>query len=586
MQSPFSIIPLSLLGTVSLLAACERDQRAAGGEQAGGDNGARAAQADSGFRSAIADSTDWPSYGRDYTNRRFSPLAQISPANVGQLRLAWRYKTGIPHSFEASPVVIDGTMYVSTPLNHVVALDAATGAKKWEYAHQLSTTVHCCGAVNRGVAVYGGRVYMGTLDAKLVALDARSGKKVWEQQIADNTKGYALNGAVIAVDGKVIVGTSGGEYGIRGFVEARDAESGDQVWRWYTIPSPEEGGWWGKWRETDPFGVKLNRNIAREKADSAKHADAWQRGGGGVWQAPAIDLERGLVIFTVGNPSPDLDGSVRPGDNLYTNSIVALDFRTGRLKWHFQQIPHDVWDLDPASPVVLAEAADSAGKTVPAVAQAGKTGWVDMMHRDDGRPLRRSQAFVPQQNMFAWPTPKGTRMLPGANGGSEWSPAAFSPETGYLYVLGLHQPMNYKVKQEPFRPPALWLGGAFVGTGEPQYGIFSAVDLKSGKIAWQKRVKDPMIGGAVVTAGGVVFTGTKDRQFLAFDAKSGKQLWSYQANGGVNGPPVSYAVNGQQYVAVPAGGNYQINAPRSDELLAFALPSTSGRAAGAAGGGR
>jgi alcohol dehydrogenase (cytochrome c) len=188
--------------------------------------------------------------------------------------------------------------------------------------------------------------------------------------------------------------------------------------------------------------------------------------------------------------------------------------------------------------------------------------------------------------MFALPTPKGTRMLPGANGGSEWSPAAFSPETGYLYVLGLHQPMNYKVKQEPFRPPALWLGGAFVGTGEPQYGLFSAVDLKSGKIAWQKRMKDPMIGGAVVTAGGIVFTGTKDRQFLAFDAKSGKQLWSYQANGGVNGPPISYAVNGQQYVAVPAGGNYQINAPRSDELLAFALPSTSKRAAGAAGGGR
>ena len=586
MQFPHSIVPLSLLAAY-LLAACGRDQsEAAGGERAGGEGGARAAQADSVFRSAIADSADWPSYGRDYSNRRFSPLAQISAANVGQLRLAWRYKTGIPHSFEASPVVIDGTMYVSTPLNHVVALDAATGAKKWEYAHEFSTTVHCCGPVNRGVAVYGGRVYMGTLDAKLVALDAQSGKAVWEKQIADNTKGYALNGPVIAVDGKVIVGTSGGEYGIRGFIEARDAESGDQVWRWYTIPSPEEGGWWGKWRETDPFGVKLNRNIAREKGDSAKHADAWQRGGGGVWQAPAIDLERSLVIFTVGNPSPDLDGSVRPGDNLYTNSIVALDFRTGRLKWHFQQIPHDVWDLDPASPVVLAEAVDSSGQTVPAVAQAGKTGWVDMMRRDDGRSLRRSQAFVPQQNMFALPTPKGTRMLPGANGGSEWSPAAFSPETGYLYVLGLHQPMNYKVKQEPFRPPALWLGGAFVGTGEPQYGLFSAVDLKSGKVAWQKRVKDPMIGGAVVTGGGVVFTGTKDRQFLAFDAKSGKQLWSYQANGGVNGPPVSYAVNGQQYVAVPAGGNYQINAPRSDELLAFALPSTSGRATGAAGGGR
>ncbi|HEY9014037.1 MAG TPA: PQQ-binding-like beta-propeller repeat protein, partial [Gemmatimonadales bacterium] len=262
---------MSLCGI--LLAACKGGSA---GERAGGD-------ADKVLRRAMADSTDWPSYGRDYTNQRFSPLSQITPTNAPQLKLAWRYKTGIPNSFEASPVVIDGTMYVSTPLNHVVALDAATGAKKWEYGHQYQTssTVHCCGAVNRGVAVYGGRVYMGTLDARLVALDARTGEKVWEQQIADNTKGYAVNGPIIAVDGKVLVGTSGGEYGIRGFIEARDAKDGKQVWRWYTIPSPEDGGWWGKWRETDPFGVRLNRNISREKADSAKHADAWQRGGGG-----------------------------------------------------------------------------------------------------------------------------------------------------------------------------------------------------------------------------------------------------------------------------------------------------------------
>ncbi len=572
------LTPLSLCGII--LTACgggDGNRTASGGESEGG------AEADSALLGAMADSTDWPSYGRDYSNRRFSPLTQISPANATQLKLAWRYKTGIPHSFEASPVVIDGTMYVSTPLNHVIALDAATGAKKWEYAHKFSTTVHCCGPVNRGVAVYDGRVYMGTLDAKLVALNAESGEQVWEQQIADNSKGYSLNGPAIAVDGKVIVGVSGGEYGIRGFIEARDAEIGSLVWRWYTSPRPDEGGWWGNWRETDPFGVKLNRNVAREKADSAKYADAWQRGGGGVWQAPAIDRERGLVVFTTGNPSPDLDGSIRPGDNLYTNSIVALDYRTGKLRWFYQQIPHDVWDLDAASPVVLIETADSAGRPVAAVAQAGKTGWVDMMYRENGRPLRRSQAFVPQANMFALPTAKGTRMLPGANGGSEWSPPAFSPETGYLYVLGMHQPMNYKVKSEPFRPPAMWLGGAFVSTGEPQYGLFSAVDLKTGKIAWQNRVKDPMIGGAVVTAGGVVFTGTKDKQFLAFDAKSGKQLWRFQANGGVNGPPVTYAVGGRQYVAVPAGGNFQINAPRSDELLAFALPGPSERAAGGSG---
>jgi alcohol dehydrogenase (cytochrome c) len=323
----------------------------------------------------------------------------------------------------------------------------------------------------------------------------------------------------------------------------------------------------------------LHRDIAQEKAESAKTADAWQRGGGSVWQAPAIDTALGLVIFNVGNPSPDLNGSVRPGDNLYTNAIVAIGLEDGKHRWHFQTIPHDVWDLDAASPVVLVDVpGPDGGAAVPAVAHAGKTGWVYVLDRKSGKPIRRSEAFVPQDNMFAQPTRKGVRMLPGANGGSEWSPTAFSPETGYLYVLALHQPMLYKVRDEPFTPPAMWLGGAFVGTGEPQYGLFVAVDLGTGKVVWQKKVKDPMIGGAVATAGGVVFTGTPDRQVLAFDAKSGKQLWSHRAEGGVNAPPITYAVGGRQFVAVAAGGNYQINAPRSDDLLAFALPQGQGQA--------
>jgi len=584
------LIALSVCCTAAVALGC-KGERAGEGDStraaasrggAGAMESGDVARADSAVRRAIADSTAWPSYGRDYTNRRFSPLAQITPANASGLKLAWTYKTGIPHVFETSPVVVNGTMYISTPLNHVVALDARTGRKKWEYAHQLGTTVHCCGPNNRGVAVYGGRVYMGTLDAKLVALDTADGDKAWEVQVADNRQGYALNGPPVAADGKVIIGISGAEYGIRGFVTAYDAGSGRQVWRFYTIPSPEEGGWWGTWSQADPFGTSVNRNIARERADSAKYANAWQTGGGSVWQAPAIDLERGLVIFTVGNPSPDLDGSVRPGDNLYTNSIVAVDLKTGKHRWHLQTIPHDVWDLDAASPVVLADVRGQDGQTVPAVAHAGKTGWVYVVDRATGKPIRRSDAFVPQANMFVQPTREGKRMLPGANGGSEWSPAAYSPQTGYLYVLGLHQPMLYKARSQERQPPALWLGGAFVGTGEPQYGLFSAVDLNTGKVVWQKRVKDPMIGGALATAGGVVFTGTKDKQVLALDAKSGRQLWSYTARGGVNAPPVSYAIDGTQYVAVAAGGNYQINAPRSDELLVFSV-GASGQGAGSTG---
>jgi alcohol dehydrogenase (cytochrome c) len=573
-------VPLILL---ALASACERGRDAArevgqaGGREA---NGERAAAAERALVAAMADSDSWASYGRDQTNQRFSPLNRITTRTVGQLKLAWKYHTGILNSFEASPVVVNGTMYVSTPLNHVVALDAATGRKKWEYAHQYDgVTVHCCGPVNRGVALYGDRVYMGTLDAQLVALDAATGKQVWKTRVADNSKAYAVNGPIVAVDGKVLAGTSGAEYGIRGYLAAYDAGSGEEVWRWYTIPSPADGGWWGGWREADAFGVSLNRDIAREKRDSAKHADSWQRGGGSVWQAPAVDRELGLVIFTVGNPSPDLDGSVRPGDNLYTNSIVALDYRTGKMKWYYQQVPHDVWDLDTASPVMLVEVADSAGTRVKAVAQAGKHGWVDILDRRTGKPLRRTRNYVPQENMYAPPTEKGVRMLPGANGGSEWSAHAYHPETGYMYVLAMHQPMLYKVRSESFKPPAMWLGGAFVSTGEPQYGLLVAVDLNSGTIAWQKRVADPMIGGALATAGGVVFTGTKDRQFLAYDAKTGEQLWRYRTTGGVNAPPITYAVNGRQYVAVAAGGNYQINAPRADEVLAFSLEGGAGQSA-------
>jgi PQQ-dependent dehydrogenase (methanol/ethanol family) len=544
------------------------------------------AQADSAMARALSDSANWPSYGRDYTNQRYSPLTQLSPANVSGLTLAWKYNTGIPRAFEASPLVVDGTLYISTALNHVIALDAATGQKKWEYAPQLGTTVHCCGPVNRGVALYGGRVYMGQLDGKLVALDASTGAKTWEAQVGLPAEGYTLNGAVVAVDGKVIAGVSGGEYGIRGHVTAYDAATGQQVWRFYTIPSPEEGGWWGTWSTTDPFGTRVHRDRALERGDSAKYPDAWKTGGAGMWQAVAVDRDLGLVVFAVGNPSPDLDGSQRPGDNLYSNSIVAIDLKTGKYKWHVQEIPHDVWDLDATSPAVLFDTKDASGQTVKAVGQAGKTGCVYVLDRATGKPIRRSDAFVPQANMFAEPTPGGTRMLPGANGGSEWSPSAYSPQTGYMYVLGLHQPMMYIVEAgDTLHKPAMWLGGAFVGSGEPQYGLFSAVDVNTGKVAWQKRVADPMIGGALATAGGLVFTGTADKQFLAFDAKSGAQLWSYKATGGVNAPPISFAVNGKQYVAVAAGGNFQINSPRSDEVLVFALSGSGTPGAAASTGG-
>lgn len=535
--------------------------------------------ADRALRAAMADSSSWPSYGRDYTNQRYVRLTQITAANVASLRLAWKYKTGVPHVFQTSPVVVDGTMYISTPLNHVIALDARTGAKRWEYVHQLGITVFCCGPGNRGVAVYGGRVFMGTLDARLVALDARDGRKLWDVKVADADSAFSLTGTPVVVEGRVIVGTSGAEYGRRCFVSAYDAGTGRELWRFYNVPTPAEGGWWGKWVERDAFGTSLRRDIAREKSDSAKYADAWRTGGGSTWQAPAVDTALGLVIYVTGNPGPDLDGRVRPGDNLYTDSIIALDYRTGQLKWYFQTLPHDRWDYDASSPAVLLEVKDSTGRIVSAVAEAGKTGWVYFVDRATGAPIRRSVNFVPQKNLFAEPTLAGTRMLPGANGGSEWSPTAYSPQTNYLYVMGMNQPMVFRLRPEPLKPPAFWRAGTWVTVGAPSehYSLFSAIDVNTGRIAWQTKLVKPTIGGVVATSGGVVFTGTADKHFLAFDARTGRELWRYDANAGVNAPPVSYALDGRQYVAVAAGGSFQINSPRGDELLVFALPSASSR---------
>ena len=525
------------------------------------------------MQEAMADPASWPSYGRDYSNQRFSPLTQITRSTVKQLALAWHFKTGVVKAFETSPVVADGTMYITTALNHVIALDAATGTKKWEWVAGLGTTIICCGPVNRGVAVYGGRVYVGTLDARLVALDAASGGQLWEAQVADNTRGYSITMAPLAVNGKIITGVSGAEYGIRGFVSAYDAESGKLIWRWYSIPSPDDGGWWGSWRTTDPFGTSLNRDVGRERADSAKYADAWKHGGGSVWQTPAVDLARDLVVLTVNNPSPDVDGVVRPGDNLYTDCIVALHLSTGKLAWFFQQVPHDRWDYDPISPPILVDVRDPTGRLVPAVAEAGKTGWVYVLDRLTGAPIRRSDAFVPQRGIFSLPTRRGTLIAPGGNGGSEWSPAAVNPTLGLMYVLGLNEPDVYKLRPERLKNGASWLAGVWLSAlGKKASGTFSAIDLNTGRIAWQQKMEKRMVGGALATAGGVVFVGSAEKQFYAFDAQHGDTLWHYLAPAGVNAPPVSFAIKGRQYIAVASGGVLQINAPRGDELLVFALP--------------
>ncbi len=518
---------------------------------------------------AAGDGNNFLHTNGDYNQTRYYPASQINAGNVGKLRPAWIFQTDVMESFETTPLIVNGIMYLTTSFNHVYALDAATGKQIWHYKHKLGAiTTYCCGPNNRGVAAYGDKLYMGTLDAKLVALDARTGKLLWEQQIADPELGYSETMAPTAVNGKILIGTNGGEYGVRGFVKAYDSESGKLLWTFHTIPENSVG----VWATHDATGRDMLRDIAAEKAALKKLGDPYKTLGGGVWQNPAVDLATNRIYFMAGNPSPDLDGSIRPGDNLYTNSLISVDLDTGKYVCHFQYIAHDVWDLDAVSPPVLVDVKDKDGKMVPGVLHAGKTGHIYIHDRKDCSLIRFSESMVPQENMWVLPTKDGKRMLPGANGGVEWSPMATDPNLGLAYAINLHQPMTYHVESSPYPGGKLWLGGAFkVIASEQQWGNVTAVDYNTGKIKWKVKTQQPMIGGILATAGGVVFTGEGNGYFKAYDSATGNLLWTFQAGAGVNAPPVSYTVGGTQYVAVAAGGNVQLNYKRGNSVIAFTL---------------
>jgi PQQ-dependent dehydrogenase (methanol/ethanol family) len=505
----------------------------------------------------------------DYGQLRFFPNRQINTGNVRHLHPAWIFQTEVKDTMETTPIIVNGVMFVTTAFDHVYALDARTGAEIWHYKQKLGPiTTFCCGPNNRGVAVYGDMVYLATLDSKLVALDAKTGKPLWETQIADPELGYSETMAPTVVKGKVLIGTNGGEYGIRGFVRAYDAKTGKLVWNFNTIPENSVG----VWATNDATGRDMHRDIAAEKAALAKNGDPYKTLGGGVWQNPAVDRDTDRIYFVVGNPSPDLDGAARPGDNLYTDSLVSVELETGKYVCHFQYIAHDVWDLDAVSPTVLVWAKDKEGKMIPAVMHAGKSGHVYVHDRKDCSLIRFSEAMVPQENMWVLPTPEGARMLPGANGGVEWSPMAVDPGLGLTYALNLHQPMTYHVQSNAYPSGKLWLGGAFkVIPAEEQWGNLTAVDYNTGKIRWQAKTQQPMIGGALATAGGLVFAGEGNGLFKAYDADTGAVLWTFQAGAGVNAPPSSYSVDGKQYIVVAAGGNTQIDYKRGNNIIAFTL---------------
>jgi PQQ-dependent dehydrogenase (methanol/ethanol family) len=519
------------------------------------------------------DKSNWLQTNGGWSNARYAAGDQIHAKNVAKLRPAFIVQTEIKESMETAPVVVNGVMYITTSYNHIYAVDAATGKQFWHYKHKMGpVTTYCCGPNNRGIAIYRDMVYMGTLDAKLIGLDAKTGKLLWEKQIADPELGYSETMAPVAADGKILIGTNGGEYGVRGFVKAFDARNGELLWTFYTIP---EKGHEGVWAVNDATGRNMLRDIAKEKETLAeKGGDFYQTLGGGVWMTPAVDMRTKTVYFVAGNPSPDLYGDIRPGDNLYTNSIVAVDLNTGAYKAHFQYIAHDVWDLDAVSPPILTQAAGKDGKTmIDVVIHGGKTGHIYVHDRKDLSLIRFSDAMVPQENMWVLPTPEGVRMLPGANGGVEWNPMAVNPKLRLAYAANLHQPMTYHVEAAEYPGGKLWLGGAFkVIPGEKQWGRLAAVNIDTGKVVWKADTEQPLMGGVLATAGGLVFTGEGNGQFNAYDARNGKKLWTFQCGAGVNAPPVSYMIGGKQYIAVAAGGNTQLDFKRGNNVIVFALP--------------
>ncbi len=551
---------------------------------------------------------DWPYYGNDLGGMRYADIDQINSATVSLLQPAWIFYTGIvgdETSFESQPIVSGGALYVTSPHGHVFALDATTGAVKWAYTPDmppLSKLAYCCGQVNRGVAVGGGKVYVAQLDANLVALDAGTGAVAWKIAVDPWQAAWTETMAPLYVNGKVIVGASGGEYMRRGHVSAYDAATGKMVWRFYTAPGPGELG---------------NDTWAGE---------SWRTGGATVWTTPVADTQLGLLYITTGNAAPDENGSRRAGMNLFSCSVVALNLDTGAYKWHFQEVHHDIWDYDSAQPAHLFTLTRN-GRQIPALGHANKNGYYFLLDRRDGTPLFDvKETPVPTEPAWQnpWPTqpvpaideliphvvnvvPKGLTaapfwtppqetpllMQPGFEAGPEWCPSAYSPRTGYSYIsAGGVEPWLYH--SIPPLVNALGSTGADKIPGIENYGLLDAIDTNTGKMAWQVKTPEKIVSGVVV-AGDLVFFGESQGKFNALDARSGKVLWSYEipktdqeksretspaktTMGGANGAPAVYMVNGREYVVMAFGGNNQVRSNaqvsnQGDALIAFALPT-------------
>ena len=557
--------------------------------------------------------TDWSTYGKDLTNQRFSELDQINIKNVNNLELAWQHQTGISATFQATPIVHKGIMYVSLPFNHVIALDGKTGKELWRYEHDRNPNWKmCCGPTNRGVAIYEEQIFFGTVDARLISLNIKTGEKVWDINVVENIvetealsslgeldpnrdktisggTGVGISMAPVVYKNKVIIGITGVGYGLHieeegknsplgavvgvagrfgrpGFLAAYDIYSGKQIWQFDTIP---EKGWEGKFTNYTEDGEVLNRDTYLEKEALVQYPDSAKYGGGSAWTTPAIDLITNTLFFGTGNPSPQMSAETRPGDNLYTVSLVALDIDTGNLKWFYQQVPHDTWGYDVASPPLLFDTIKD-GKIIPAVGQAGKTGWFYIHNRDNGELLVKSEAFVPQNNLFAKATPEGTIIYPGILGGSNWSPVSMNLDHHLVYVSGIHAPIKYTLHEKKSNNKVIKYTSS-EPSDDPQWGLLTAINASTGKIKWQHTTEQPLLGGSLATKGNLVFLGEGNGDFNAFNAVTGELIWQTNIGAGVNAPPITYMIDDTQYVAVVAGGNKIMGYKQGDYISVYQL---------------
>jgi len=486
---------------------------------------------------------NWMTYSGDYSGRRFSGLDQVNITNARMLVAKWVYQTGATGKLETTPLVVDGIMYATAQDDRAFALDARTGRPIWMYQRQIPSDIRpCCGHVNRGLAILGDKVFLGTLDAHVIALDAKTGAVVWDVAAADYRTGFSFTVAPLAVKGLIVIGVSGGEYGVRGFIDAYDAESGERKWRFYTVPGPGEAG------------------------HDTWEGDSWKVGGAPAWNTGTYDAVTNQIFWPTGNPAPSNRGEGRAGDNLYSNSLLALNADTGKLSWYFQFTKHDEHDWDATQiPVMIDTPVEAGGKHL--IAQADRNGFFYVLDRTTGK-LISANAFGkttwtdtkdaegrPVANKAASPTLEGHTVCPGALGTTNWFPPTYSPQTGLFYVSARDQCDIFSTAPQPYEAGHAYYGSAYFPSEEakPYRGFLKAIDPATGQVKWKFEHTSPTWSGVLSTAGGLLFSGDAEGNFIAFDAEAGKPLWHFQMGGAVYAAPMAFAVDGKEYVAIAAG---------------------------------